>query len=326
MVAHYLGTTRGPEPLKAFIDHGYIPVDIFMVLSGFVLALTYQAGFQGGVAFGGVRRFLIYRLARIYPLHALTSLVCVAQILIGLDVWGNNGTTPGVVAANLLLIQAWGDGGHTLNAPAWSISTEFFANLLFPWLAVLMPQRTWLFAGGALAVLAASAFFFGSLGENDPFRGAINWYVGPMALMRYTTEFVLGMCCFQIGRVRWLGMTPVLLAVAVAMVLLSVFTWWDIPLVALACLLVIGLAADASPVARFFGMGPVRWLGTVSFSIYLWQIPVLPLRGVFVAACDWTGDPWLCGNLVTMALVIGAAAVSFYGVERPLQRAVRRMA
>ena len=89
MVAHYLGTTRGPDWLKSFIDHGYIPVDIFLILSGFVLAFTYQAYFRDAVAIGGVARFLAYRLARIYPLYAVTTLICLVQLLCGVDVWGN---------------------------------------------------------------------------------------------------------------------------------------------------------------------------------------------------------------------------------------------
>ena len=332
MVAHYLGTTRGPDWLKSFIDHGYIPVDIFLILSGFVLAFIYQAYFRDAVAIGGVARFLAYRLARIYPLYAVTTLICLVQLLCGVDVWGNAEASIGSTAANLLLVQAWSTAGHSLNAPAWSISTEWAANLLFPVLVVVLirwrPRTSALLAVGAFVCLTICAYWFGQIGENDLWRGAVNWYAGPAAVMRCAAEFMLGMLCWRFRASPWavrFGSTPVLAGVLVAMGLFAVYTWQDIPLVALSCVLVIGLAAERSVVAGAFGSGVPRWLGGLSFSIYLWQIPLLALRPFAIALATRAGaaDPWLIGNLATMAVVIGVAVASFRWLEKPSQRALR---
>jgi peptidoglycan/LPS O-acetylase OafA/YrhL len=332
MVAHYLSTTRGPDWLKAFIDHGYIPVDIFMILSGFVLAMTYQGYFRDAVAAGGVGRFLAYRLARIYPLHLVTSLLCVAQILAHMDVWGNNGITGPSMVANLLLVQAWASDGHTLNAPAWSISTEWAANLLFPVLVVVLLRWSWrrsaACAAAAFAVLVVWALLFGQLGENDPWRGAVNWYAGPEAVMRCVVEFILGMVCWRLHAAGWsarLGTTPVLVATIAAMLGITIWSWLDLPLIALACVLILGLAAERSTVAAALGSAVPRWLGVVSFSVYLWQIPLLPLRPLMIDAASGLGaaDPWLAGNLATMGLVLLVSGGSYRWLEIPSQRAVR---
>ena len=334
MAAHYLGTTRGPDVVRSFIDHGYIPVDIFLILSGFVLALTYQAQFRNSVTVSGTGRFLAYRLARIYPLYAVTTLVCLVQLLCGLDVWGNASASVASTAANFLLVQAWRATGHTLNAPAWSISTEWAANLLFPVLVVVLirwrMRTAALLSAAAFLCLSASAFLFGQLGEHDPWRGAVNWYAGPAAVMRCTAEFMFGMLCWRLRTESWavrLGSTPVLIGVLGTMWVFIVYSWQDIPLVALSCALVIGLAAERSFVSGWFGSRIPRWLGNVSFSIYLWQIPMLPLRPFAIAAATRAGaaDPWLVGNLAMMAGVIGVSAASFRWLEKPSQRALRAL-
>lgn len=125
--------------------------------------LTYQAQFRDAVPIGG---------ARIYPLYAVTTLVCLVQLLCGLDVWGNSVATVWPTAANLLPVQAWSVTGHTLNAPAWSIGAEWAANLLFPTLVVVLIRwrsRTAVHAGvAAFLCLTAYAVLFGRLRENAP--------------------------------------------------------------------------------------------------------------------------------------------------------------
>ena len=332
MVAHYLSTTRGPDWLKAFIDHGYIPVDIFLILSGFVLGMTYGGYFRGAVTAGNIARFLVYRLARIYPLMAVTSLVCVAEMLCGLDVWGAPGTSVGTLVANLLLVQAWWGAGHSLNAPAWSISTEWAANLLFPLLVVVLLRMRWRIAGtvagGAFVALCVWALLHGQLDDADPWRGAIDWISGPSAILRCVAAFILGMVCWRLhheGRTGWLGSTPVLSATVAIMLALTIYSWLDLPLVLLACALVLGLAAERSPVAAVLGSAVPRWSGIVSFSLYLWQIPLLPLRAPAITLAErmGAGDPWLVGNLVAMAGVLAVSELSFRWLERPLQGVVR---
>lgn len=336
MVAHYLGTTRGPVWLTSFIDHGYIPVDIFLMLSGFVLALTYQSEFRAAVTVRSTARFLTYRLARIYPLYAMTSFVCLLERLGGVTVWGDPATSATSIAANLLLVQAWGENGSNLNAPSWSISTEWAANLLFPLFVVLLLRWRWRRAAavgaGAFATLTALAFRFGQIGDGDVLPGSINWIAGPLAVMRCTSEFMLGIVCWRLhAEGLWparLARTPAMAAILAATIFLAIRTWQDIPLVVLSCVLILGLAAETSCVAAAFGSRLPHWLGAISFSVYLWQIPLLPLRPFVIgmAANVGTADPWLIGNLIAMALVIGVSAASFAWLERPAQRAIRNAA
>ena len=127
-------------PASSLIEKGYLGVELFFVLSGFILCHVYlEAAGEGGFNYAG---FLWARLARIYPLHLAT--------LLGLGLMGLAATAagfqvdPSVLAwsalpANLTLTHAWGLAPQAgWNHPSWSISAEWFAYLEFsglPWSA-----------------------------------------------------------------------------------------------------------------------------------------------------------------------------------------------
>ncbi|MGY3079930.1 peptidoglycan/LPS O-acetylase OafA/YrhL [Bradyrhizobium sp. LM6.10] len=108
-------------------------VDMFFILSGFVISYSYPSDARGLKAYS---RFMIRRIARIYPLHFLTLLVFVLLIGFGLD--RSARSTPLDFLYNLVLLQAWGVTDHlSFNSPSWSISAEFFCYLVFPLLMLL---------------------------------------------------------------------------------------------------------------------------------------------------------------------------------------------
>ncbi len=80
--------------------------------------------------------------------------------------------------------------------------------------------------------------------------------------------------------------------------------------------LIITLADGRSPLARFFALRPLVWIGKLSYSIYLWHYPLLLLMN----PQNFTGEtPWFA--YVGQALVIlAASAISYYVVETPLRK------
>jgi len=111
---------------------GYQTVDLFFVLSGYIMALTYgrrpRTG-GGGVAF---LQFLGRRLGRVYPLYLTVTLAYLALAPPG---WNRM-----AVLANLGMVQAWGLA-DSIGGPAWLISTEFAAYVAFPVLLLLTAAR-----------------------------------------------------------------------------------------------------------------------------------------------------------------------------------------
>jgi peptidoglycan/LPS O-acetylase OafA/YrhL len=331
MCGHFLNDVPMPFMLRRTIDHGYLAVDIFMVLSGFVLAMIYGARFAAAPTWGQFGRFLWMRLARIYPLYALTTSVCLVLSLSGVPVWGEPKHDVLSVLANLLLVQGWGWPNESLNAAAWSISTEWAANLLFPVLAVILLGRSWqraaLAAIAAFMALAVASLLAGQSGLDEPITGAINWYVAPGALVRCTGEFMLGMACWRFrASAGWLGGTAIQFGLALSIVILCQSYAADLVLLIAVCLLVTGLSFERSALSRALGSSPLRWLGTISFSIYLWQMPLAPmvpkLKSWFADA--GIASPALAANLALMSLILLVAQLSFTSFERPAQTWLRR--
>jgi len=156
------------EPIAAA---GYLGVDLFFVLSGFILTYNYLDWFQR-LERRAYLRFLGFRFARIYPVHLFTigflALPLVLAIALGESLSHPENFSVEDLVRNLLLIHAWTTA--TLlnwNYPSWSISAEWFAYLLFPVVAfVIVRLRSpsvllvSAFAAVALQLSLGSAFGF----------------------------------------------------------------------------------------------------------------------------------------------------------------------
>jgi peptidoglycan/LPS O-acetylase OafA/YrhL len=153
------------------IGHGYLAVDLFFVLSGFVMAISYGGMFAAGSTWAIYRLFLMRRFARIYPLYLAITLATAAMLAV-------HARPPGfgmMLLSNVFLIQSWGIC-DSLIPPAWSISTEAAAYLLFPLLAAValygsavVRTITALLAVTALLTIALlpTAYVFGRVGPLD---------------------------------------------------------------------------------------------------------------------------------------------------------------
>ena len=320
MLDHYAAVDFAVAYPLVMLPHCYLAVDMFMLLSGFVLAMSYAARAGEPAAY---RRFLARRVARLWPLYALTTLVCFGLVRLGwLTFLAPDDSLP-ALAANLLAVQTWAWPGTSLNGPGWSISAEWAANLLFPACLVAVLGGSMLRAAAvalaAAAMLLACAILFGQLFD-VPAPGAVNMISGPPALGRCISEFVLGMVCWRVrSRTRWAaalagdGTQAAMLAALFGLIL---WPELDVAFVLVSAALLVGLSFDRSAIARAFGSGAPRFLGLISYSIYLVHITLLPVRDALAGA----GAPWPVAVLATACLALGLAVLTWRFVERPGQR------
>ena len=137
-LASEIGAVAGPAA-GTFAQAGYVGVDLFFVLSGFVIADNYRHFFEPWDR-DKYWRFQLVRLGRIYPVHSVMLLATVGIVAVATAA-GYQRTTAGVdyslgsFFANVLLVQAWGFPQYSWNWVAWTISAEWFAYLLFPFAA-----------------------------------------------------------------------------------------------------------------------------------------------------------------------------------------------
>jgi peptidoglycan/LPS O-acetylase OafA/YrhL len=179
---------HAPHRLCDFLNHGYIGVSIFFVLSGFILTYTYA-----GKMNDARERTLFWeaRFARIYPVYLLALLIMLPWYVRSEASWGY---TVAVVAG----VQAWFPSSWHLpmawNTPAWTLSAEAFFYLLFPWMINRLYRISSRTLGGLLgACLLYSIFCHSTELHPDPGWGAPITSMLPVPLMRLP-EFLLGIC------------------------------------------------------------------------------------------------------------------------------------
>ncbi len=341
-VYHFHQTAdTGVTALNRFIAHGYFWVDLFFVLSGYVMALTYAGMFAQGYSWSAHKDFLMKRIARVYPLYfSVTMLIS----LYSLAVYGGYGEVhrPAVHLdhpilahiTNLLMIHAWGFGA-SIGGPTWSISTEWAAYLLFPWLVYLA-----LFARRAGAVVlgciaAATLGFVATQPETGQTvrNGQFDIYhcMDMMAVLRCLGGFSVGLLAYRLAALpalRFLQQDSVCFAVFIALLAGMASGLDDLWLYPLLPLLVIALAGVQGAAARFFSAQPFYQLGVLSYSIYLLHAHFHVVLGQLELRLPQYMAPnvaaWLA-VILTYGMVLGAAVFCYRYIEKPGREALKHL-
>jgi len=312
------------------VTKGYLGVEVFFVLSGFILSHVYleAAGRKEGFSYRG---FLWARIARVYPLHLVT--------LAGMIGLGVVATMAGIAVsdslidwrslpAHISLTHAWGlASSAAFNHPSWSISAEWFAYLSFPAFAFVawrMRERpvlaTAIAAGGALALYAAFEPVAGFSLTEATFR----W-----GALRIVPCFALGCALYLIHRrapVRHGGL--IALVCGAGVIACASLGLWDPLVVLFAGGMILGLGGLENERAGLLASKAGVYLGEISYSIYMVCAPVL-LLGVNVAARLTGADDKRLHVIVWLAVLAAipvAAALTYHLVERPARKALRGLA
>lgn len=327
-----------------FVGRGYLWVDVFFVLSGFVLALNYGAQFRSGWRGETWRAFLLRRVARVYPLYAVLLFGSLAYMAMGV---GQSYVVPllpyphlahplAVEIANVFMVQSWGVG-PSIDGTAWSLSAEAAAYVVFPLLAglALFSRKRTAFA---LAIAAAAAIVVVAMltrVDGEVHSGTLDAYEGATVepLLRCVGGFVFGLLMFrlaQAGRVRaWLARDDVLAAVIVLLVAGFAYAPNDLYIYPLLPLLVLGIYGNRGAIGRVLGGGAIHRLGVTSYSFYLVHpYLVLPKRGLALLLGSTIG-PTMADVIVSVAALaatLALSAASYRLIEEPGRRALNHVA
>lgn len=319
---------------EEIVKHGYLAVDVFFILSGFVMALSYRHLFAAGFTGRSYAMFLIRRLARVWPLYAATTLAYVTMFSAGLGS-GRVALSAliGLLPMNLAMVQAWGFGEFIVH-PAWSISTEFAAYLLFPvfaWLLLFSRIATaWLASAAALLVLANLPALAQHTGLNGPLDLSSAGTVWP--LLRCLLEFPLGLMTYRMAMAhsgwRKIFSPAASWILAITLFILLTIEGTDLLIVVLIPVLLLQLAHADTAVTRFFGSPPIFFLGKISYAIYLLHWSLLPLQQlghVFASALGPVAAKFATECLLYAVLLCGAM-IAYRVIEMPGRRWVNHLA
>jgi len=346
------------------VDKLYLMVDLFFVLSGFIMYHVYGSWFAQGI---GQERFLTFmkaRFARLYPLHLF--------MLVYMLIWAGvlwmqlersaipeivqSILDPKAIPTSLLLVQAW---GMHFNAPwnpaSWSISVEWMLYMLFPFLIYFMARfkssAKWILGsiavGGLLLImywikphyelLWAEAFGM-EPGPNSP-RNTIDLITGP-ALLRGFCGFVIGMIAYEAYQKQW--MKPLLqkgfwfLSIFLPMFALWMGDWLpDVVAVGLFGILILHASYVEGLTKKILNNRVFTYLGDISFSIYMVHIPLILSFFMFNMMQGNMPDPGAepaeinllanwTGALIFLAISIGVASLTYRFIELPMRSRLKR--
>jgi peptidoglycan/LPS O-acetylase OafA/YrhL len=310
-----------PVALQTFFGHGYLAVDLFFILSGFILAYTYEGQIEGKKY---RIRFWIARFARIYPVYFLSLF---------LAFWFERGLSATARIVVLAMVQAWNPFAPQFtgawNYPAWSLSVEAFFYLLFPFVLPWMSRKAGRFSLPVIALLLAVCVLLHTpiqgLGLLDLSSTVVRTV--PLPVLRLP-EFLVGMA-IGLRRLSQEGHSPsarsplyLYLAVAGIFLALSFPLGVWVSLVAIPfSVLVYELAAGDTFLVKFLSTRAMVLLGGASYAVYLLQFPVRSwTRVIFQHLPNGFAR---FGAPATPFILVGFSILVFRFWEEPCRRALR---
>lgn len=309
-----------PAALITLFSKGYLAVDLFFILSGFVMWISYASQFsRAGIS--AMPEFMWRRFARIYPLHLLILLAMAAFALLLMA----TGRAPGDEMAfgelpyHLLLIQNWGfvDALHW-NDPAWSISAEFAAYLLFPLIAI---GGNWQRRGSATIILAIAVLLL-IVGGTFYLLGyaKLGDAINQTGIVRCTAQFGVGTALAALWQRRRDG-ADTGLSMAIGMVALiggTAFSLSEIYFVPLFLAMLIFTVAQYDARLAMLSRGPIHYLGRISYAVYLSHMFLYTLFKLFFVRD--AGNIGLIGAAGYILVVLTVSAMLHHLVEMPAQK------
>jgi peptidoglycan/LPS O-acetylase OafA/YrhL len=320
-------------PLR-IITAGPAAVGLFFTLSGFVLSLPWARGRPQRYA-----EFLVKRVCRLYlPFAAAIGFAAIAAAvsdttpIASLSAWFNASWTEPVSWPLLVshLAMKGTQAAMSLDNVMWSLVHEARISLVFPLLVIAMiavPIRTIATSGVVFAVLSLPALsgwtktelagpgeLWGAATLFDTLRYGIYFVAGILLALHLRPVLRMFLALGSIPRLAcWL--------LAIALLLSPLGTYSDVPW-ALGAVLLIALAMSSTRARALLGRRPLRWLGRVSYSLYLVHVPIL--LAIVHFGSGTIGRGWLLTASLVSALI--AAELFNRAVEGPSQRLGRLIA
>lgn len=208
VVLFHICETHAPEPVNLIINHGYLAVDFFFLLSGFVIGYAYDNRW-GQMS---IKDFFKRRLIRLQPMVVMGSVIgaiCFYRgaspafpIIASVPAWK-------VIACMLLGatllplpvsqdIRGWSEM-HPLDGPAWSLYFEYIGNILYALVVRHFPK----FLLGVLVVLSAGALVYQAAfsGQGDVIGGwALDWKQTGIGFSRLCYPFFAGLLLYRTAK------------------------------------------------------------------------------------------------------------------------------
>jgi len=344
----------GPFDLYRFLVNGEYGVALFFILSGLLLSQPFWKSILYAADWPDTRAYVIRRLARILPAYylALTVLILLAGYWRYAQAWTD------ILLHYSFLFNYAEFSIFSINAPFWTLAVEVQFYVLLPLLFLLLRRLSVRNIVIVLVLLSLVAYGlnYWLISSIDkiilwPGSSTLTWIrpygaVVTHSLLAHLPHFFIGVICgglvLQLTTTRpesvdtddwrfevvfWLscGLVFVLLTTELGDQVQIPYGRYGLPLVPL----LLGAMILSTPLTlgarKILDSGPLRVLGTLSYGVYIFHLPVLRLvdRTMAESAMD-AREHWAYLGIISLVLTLLAAMVSYYLVEKPALRLAHR--
>lgn len=330
-----------------FFSNGYLCVDFFFILSGFIMAHVYVNQFASGISLDNYRSYIFSRFARIYPLHFLMILLFMGVEFVKIFLPNTSAFTGKfnltALFANIFMLQAFDLNCPPLfrcdtywNEPAWSISVEFVIYCIFPIFLFLIfkSQPKWdvkIYFLTFMSILPLIIFYAGNL----------NSIIGIPSIARCGLECILGIITYKIYDQgifhKYFNQNFIAAISLIWIVLIMQYNWSDsvgtvrsihdwISLPAFS-LLILSLSSNTKGlIAKILNSSSILYLGAISYSIYMvhWFIQeLLKLLWFYKFNVNFGSDFNEYQSLISLSLfmfvILLSASIIYRLIEMPIR-------
>ena len=276
--------------IKTLQETGWLAVDIFFVISGFAVSLTYENKIaKDNISFYS---FIIKRVKHLYPIMHVTLFVCTLEHLLyfikmGKAYWFSYFDIPHFILNFLGIQSGWFEATLSFNGPAWCISVEMLLYILFYFIVkVTRKNKVFLYCVESIGILLGLIIlkknlllpflnqfiargvigFFGGMIIKDIWlkyekRELQERYVKWSVRLSAIAIFVWFLLCYFVGTESWIwGQEGILFVFVISISPMSVW-----------------LALTGRLSARILNLRVLRALVNISLEIYMWHFPVILL-------------------------------------------------
>ena len=327
---HFHHWIRSPLTDNAFVLNGYLWVDFFFILSGFVIFHSYAEKVR---SWAEIRQFIVRRFARLYPLHLFTLFVFVGFEYFACLVKRPAGAVVSTTVvffmkhyrsfvANLMLATSMHlSNGLSYNFPSWSIGAEFYTCILFA-LAVRFAgghgNHRRFFAVSFVLAVSGYVFFYQMLKTLD-----LTFNFG---FLRCLAGFCLGVSGYAAYRELTGKISQGTASLAALLSLIAIFTFMShgiapsdkfiMPLIFLFLTVSLALSGDSSFITRVLMLPKLKWLGARSYSLYLNHAAVIFLVSILLRRFAFGTSMNIVIQLVSSIALLALSDLTYRQIER----------
>ena len=333
IIFHWYGVLFHKKPLPVneylavFIGHGHLSVDLFFVLSGFLLSLTSAGRFSNQLFFNDYRSFMYKRFSRIFPLYIVATLLYYFLF--------NQGEYRSLLVNLTLLQGVFSFENNSMIPPGWSLTNEWVIYFFFPaafYLLWKIRNKAWVLVLVTIVIFIPICIFrnnFLNWGNSYSLRKIHGFYPvilftrGPAGFLRTIAAYLLGIFAylnFQKIKER----AVFLKYIAICAFALLFFKQTDI-LIILCMPFVMVYITAGNWLNRFLSGKVVYFLGLISYSLYVNHF-------LFIDTFDKISKKWGLNphNYLVVSfcyVAIGTLAfstITYYTIEKPALKYLKK--